>query len=95
VGEQRPESDSSSRPPSSWPIDPPRFEAKGLPVHLRPGGSERYVALSSTGHYPGSRLEPDLVINDLTQALLAAQVSLCRFHVDVAKQKLDLVEFAA
>jgi hypothetical protein len=43
----------------------------------------------------GSRLQPYFVVHRLPQPLFAPKVSLCRFHRFVAKQELDLLQFAA
>jgi hypothetical protein len=39
------------------------------------------------------RFEPDLIIDSVAKALLAAQVSLRCLHRDVSQQKLDLLQF--
>src|ERR1035441_2096845 len=39
------------------------------------------------------RFEPDLIIDGVTKALLAAQISLCCLNRVVSQQKLDLLPF--
>ena len=41
------------------------------------------------------RFEPDLIINGVTEPLFAAQVSLCRLHRDMSKEKLYLHQLTA
>jgi hypothetical protein len=44
---------------------------------------------------PGSRLQPDLVVDRLPQPLLTTEVAFRRFHGNVAQQELDLLQLSA
>ena len=51
------------------------------------------LALVARGVSEG--FQADLVVDDFSQPLLAAQVTLRRLHADVPQQELDLLKFAA